>query len=94
MRAHEFTLLIFLHSEVAWARPKQVPAVAIENRLGMQFVLVPAVEFMMGSDESPESLVQAYPHHEQSAQGKEKLLQGRSMPKNVFMHNRVRQRMQ
>ncbi len=55
----------------------------------MQFVLVPAVEFMMGSDKSPESLVQAYPHYEQSAQGKEKLLPRWSMPKNIFIYNRV-----
>ena len=32
-----------------------------ENSLGMAFVLVPAGEFPMGSDESPEALAKAYP---------------------------------
>ena len=41
------------------ATPKQ-----IENSLGMKFVLVPAGEFMMGKDESPETLAQAYPQYE------------------------------
>ena len=35
----------------------------IQNSLGMKFVLLPAGEFMMGSDESPESLAKAYPHY-------------------------------
>ena len=35
----------------------------MENSLGMKFVLVPAGEFMMGSDESPEALAQAYPQY-------------------------------
>ena len=34
------------------------------NSLGMPFVLVPAGEFMMGSDESPESLAQTWPAYE------------------------------
>ena len=37
------------------------PARTFENSLGMPFVLVPAGEFMMGSDESPETLAKAYP---------------------------------
>ena len=36
----------------------------VENSLGMRFVLVPAGEFLMGSDESPESLARAYPGYE------------------------------
>ena len=36
----------------------------IENSLGMKFVRVPAGEFLMGSDESPESLARAYPQYE------------------------------
>ncbi len=36
----------------------------IENTLGMKFVLVPAGEFMMGSDESPEALARAYPQYD------------------------------
>jgi len=34
---------------------------AIENVLGMKFVLVPAGEFLMGSAESPQTLAAAYP---------------------------------
>ncbi len=33
----------------------------VENSLGMRFVRIPAGEFMMGSDETPESLARAYP---------------------------------
>ena len=36
----------------------------LENTLGMKFVLVPAGEFLMGSDESPEALAQDYPRYE------------------------------
>jgi formylglycine-generating enzyme required for sulfatase activity len=35
----------------------------IQNSLGMKFVLLPAGEFLMGSDESPEALAKAYPHY-------------------------------
>ena len=38
----------------------------IENSLGMKFVRVPAGEFLMGSEESPESLARAYPQYERS----------------------------
>ena len=34
---------------------------ALVNSLGMRFVLVPAGEFLMGSDESPQALAAAYP---------------------------------
>ena len=36
----------------------------LSNSLGMPFVLVPAGEFMMGSDESPESLAKSWPAYE------------------------------
>lgn len=39
------------------------PARLIENSLGMKFVLVPAGEFLMGSEESPESLSRDYPQY-------------------------------
>lgn len=37
---------------------------AIENSLGMKFVLVPAGEFLMGSDEPPGMLSMDYPQYE------------------------------
>jgi formylglycine-generating enzyme len=40
------------------------PPRLVENSLGMRFVRIPAGEFLMGSDEAPESLAQAYPGHE------------------------------
>ena len=45
------------------ASARAAPA-AFENALGMQFVLVPAGEFLMGSDESPDALATAFPLHE------------------------------
>lgn len=39
---------------------------AVENLLGMKFVLVPSGEFLMGSDESPETLAAAYPQLERT----------------------------
>ncbi|KRB83865.1 formylglycine-generating enzyme family protein [Noviherbaspirillum sp. Root189] len=47
------------------AEPVRSPPAKIENSLGMTFVLIPAGEFMMGSDESPESLARSYPQYDQ-----------------------------
>ena len=41
------------------ALPKQA-----ENVLGMKFVLIPEGDFMMGSEESPDSLAQAFPQYD------------------------------
>ena len=52
--------LLFLTSCIslpAWTEP-------LVNRLGMPFVLIPAGEFMMGSDESPEALARSWPAYE------------------------------
>jgi len=45
-------------------------APVVENRLGMTLVLIPAGEFLMGSDETPEDLARAYPQYD-----RERLLQ-------------------
>ncbi len=40
------------------------PPQRVENSLGMQFVRIPAGEFLMGSDETPESLARAFPQYD------------------------------
>ncbi len=40
------------------------PLQLVENTLGMKFVLVPAGEFLMGSDDSPQALAEAYPRYD------------------------------
>ena len=59
-----FCALLFLTAEARSAEVgKNLPPV-IENSLGMKFVIVPAGEFMMGSDESPEALAKAFPQYD------------------------------
>jgi len=58
-----FIISVLLYASVAAADHGVAPA-AIENTLGMKFVLVPAGEFVMGSDESPDVLSKAYPQYE------------------------------
>jgi sulfatase modifying factor 1 len=63
------TLFLFTSLMVssAWSiEPASTLPKPIENRLGMKFVLIPAGEFMMGSDESPESLAKSYPQYERA----------------------------
>jgi formylglycine-generating enzyme required for sulfatase activity len=47
----------------ACAVVQPLPAV-LDNSLGMRFVLVPAGEFAMGSDESPDALARDFPQYE------------------------------
>lgn len=53
---------LFLAACTSWPSPP-VPQV-IENSLGMKFVRLPAGEFLMGSDETPEALARDYPAYE------------------------------
>jgi formylglycine-generating enzyme required for sulfatase activity len=46
----------------AWPEPG--PAPLLRNSLGMQMVLLPAGEFLMGSDASPQALARLYPGYE------------------------------
>lgn len=63
------TLFLFTSLMVssAWSiEPAATLPKPIENRLGMKFVLIPSGEFMMGSDESPETLAKSYPQYERA----------------------------
>jgi len=40
------------------------PPPMIENSLGMSFMLIPAGDFLMGSDETPAALAKTYPQYE------------------------------
>ncbi|WP_430230201.1 formylglycine-generating enzyme family protein [Nitrosomonas communis] len=51
-------------SALIFADEQGSPSAAVENSLGMKFVLVPAGEFLMGSDESPDVLSKDYPQYE------------------------------
>jgi formylglycine-generating enzyme required for sulfatase activity len=61
--ASVFVLALTISASILAADHGPPPA-AIENSLGMKFVLVPAGEFLMGSDESPKVLSKAYPRYE------------------------------
>lgn len=58
-------VLALLISLPAWAsEPAPSLPTHLDNLLGMRLVLVPAGEFMMGSDEAPEALEKDYPQYE------------------------------
>lgn len=48
----------------SYAEAQTSSPLAVSNTLSMKFILVPAGEFMMGSDESPQALAAAYPQLE------------------------------
>jgi len=57
-----FTLLL---ARPSWASdPPPTLQKRIENSLGMKFVLIPAGEFMMGSEESADSLALSFPQYD------------------------------
>lgn len=62
-RAATFLFVTLMVSSAWSSEPGKTSPKEIENSLGMKFVLVPAGEFMMGSDESPEALAEAYPQY-------------------------------
>lgn len=59
-----FILSALTACTVAAAEPDSGAPKQIVNSLGMQFMLIPAGEFMMGSDESPEALALSFPQYE------------------------------
>jgi formylglycine-generating enzyme required for sulfatase activity len=62
LRRAGWLVVLSVLSSAGWAAG---PA-KIVNRIGMPFVRVPAGEFMMGSDESPDALAAAFPQYERS----------------------------
>jgi formylglycine-generating enzyme required for sulfatase activity len=57
-------LLTLLASPALSGEPAPELPPQAENSIGMKFVLIPAGEFMMGSDETPESLARSFPRYE------------------------------
>ena len=55
-------LALLLGGCAALRTDQSVPS--LENTLGMRLVRIPAGSFQMGSDESPDTLAQAYPQYE------------------------------
>lgn len=61
LRQAVLVAVLLLNLPVSIAAPVTPKSPAIENILGMKFVLIPSGEFMMGSDETPEALAKDYP---------------------------------
>jgi len=58
-----FAMLYAVMLSTAHADEARPPLANIENSIGMSLVLIPAGQFMMGTDESVESLRQGYPNY-------------------------------
>ena len=63
MRLPTISVLFLYLAAVSSYAGEQLPQ-TIQNRLDMQFVLVPAGEFLMGSDTSADTFKQTYPQYE------------------------------
>lgn len=63
MRGNSLLVLVLFMASAPVRSDQAIPAV-YENLLGMKFVRVPAGEFQMGSNESPESLATDFPRDE------------------------------
>ena len=48
----------------AWSADPAAQPPTFENSLGMKLALIPAGEFLMGSDETPEALAKVYPQYD------------------------------
>ena len=57
---------LFLFGSHVWSDEPTKKNNSIENSIGMKLVLIPAGEFMMGSDETPQQLAVAYPQYDGS----------------------------
>ena len=61
-----FLLSLFLLGSHVWSDEPTKKNNSIENSIGMKLVLIPAGDFMMGSDETPRQLAAAYPQYDHS----------------------------
>ena len=65
-KSHAATLAVALLAGMLSIQPSQAAEArraVLVNSLGMRFVALPAGEFLMGSDETPEALAVAYPQY-------------------------------
>jgi len=69
-------LAAYLVAITGWAdepaAPKDRPKV-VENSIGMKLVFIPSGEFMMGSEESPQSLAKTFPQYGKDRAGNDRL---------------------
>ncbi len=67
LRSTVVLVFYLMLTSAVWAADATTGAPAVlENSLGMKFVFVPAGEFLMGNDASPEVLAKTYPRYDLS----------------------------
>jgi formylglycine-generating enzyme required for sulfatase activity len=64
LSASALSLVLLAHLSALGASEMDSRPRSLENSLGMNLVLVPPGEFLMGSDETPESLAKAYSQYQ------------------------------